>query len=184
MHQIPAYETSVTLFSRNGNVWAYPTLSAALKALGRRWISANVGAHFRVFRTMSSYFDTTREVWVYEPVYDVWDFVMRDDAGRIITLASFPSPRWRSRWNRLLDTWNGEGPVPGISCGRGRGHSYRRPRTMSERRQAALVLFDEGEVAPRPPRKANQLPNSWDDYYVSSRTDRNWKRFRKTRWKT
>jgi hypothetical protein len=182
MHQIPACATAITLFSRSGNVWAYPTLNAALKALGRSWIAANVGAHFRVFRTMSRYLDTTREAWVYEPVYDVCDFIMRDDAGGVVTVASFPARAWRSRWNRLLDTWNGEGPVPGITCGRGRGHYYRRPHTMSERRQAALVLIEEGEVAPRPPRSASNLPNSWDDYRVSGREDRNWKRNRKTRW--
>jgi hypothetical protein len=187
MHQITAYETAVTLFSRDGDVLAYPTLRAALKALGRSWIAANVGPHFRVFRCLSRYIDTTREAWVLEPVYDERAYIMRDDAGEPVTLATFypllERRRRKSRWTRMLDTWNGEGPVPGVRCYRGGRHYYRRPQTMNERRQADLVLQEEGEVAPRPTRDASHLPSSWDDRWVGARDDRSWKRYRKTRWK-
>lgn len=186
MHQIPAHETAVTLFSRDGDVWAYPTLRAALKALGRDWIARNVGPHFRVFRCMSRVFNTERETWVREPIYDEHAFIMRDDAGQPVTVGTFypllERRRYQSRWTRMLDTWNGEGPVPGVhktSAGR---HYCRRMATMNERRQACLVLEEDGEVAPRPARSASNLPNSWDDYWVSARGNRNWKQFRKTRW--
>ncbi|KVP75313.1 hypothetical protein WJ96_06020 [Burkholderia ubonensis] len=187
MHQIPAYETAVTLFSRDGNVWAYPSLKDALKALGERWIAANVGTHFRVFRYVARRFDPVREVWVPEPVYDEHSFIMRDDAGGVVTAATF-SPlierrRWRSHWSRMWETWNGEGPVPGVRCHRGGGHYYRRPQSMMERRQAALVLTEEGEVPPRGARNLHHLPNAWDDYYITSRGDRCWKRHRLTQWK-
>jgi hypothetical protein len=186
MYHIPAYETAVTLFSRDGDVWAYPSLRAALTALGRDWIARNVGPHFRVFRCNSRVFDTARETWVAEPVYDEHAFIMRDDAGEPVTLAAFypliERRRYQSRWTRMLDTWNGEGPVPGVhkrSAGR---HYFRRPQTMNERRQACLVLLEEGEVAPRAARNVSHLPNSWDDCCVASRENRNWKQFRKTRW--
>lgn len=187
MHYIPAYETAVTLFSRDGQVWAYPSLKAALKALGERWIAANVGPHFRVFAHSARYFDTVREEWVGEPVYVERAFIMRDDAGGVVTAATF-SPlierrRWHSRWTRMWDFWNGEGPVPGVRCYRGGGHYYRRPQTMMERRLAGLVLEEEGEVAPRGARKANHLPNAYDDYRIAAREDRNWKRYRRTQWK-
>lgn len=186
MYHIPAYETAVTLFSRDGNVWAYPTLQAALKDLGRDWIARHVGPHFRVYRCNARFFNTARESWASEPVYDEHAFIMRDDAGEPVTLANFypllERRRYQSRWTRMLDTWNGEGPVPGVhktSAGR---HYCRRMETMNERRQASLVLAEEGEVAPRAARNASHLPNSWDDFWVSARGNRNWKRFRKTRW--
>ncbi|KVP39731.1 hypothetical protein [Burkholderia ubonensis] len=187
MHQIPAHETAVTLFSRDGDVWAYPSLKAALKALGERWIAANVGQHFRVFDYAARRFDSVRAVWVTEPLYVEHAFIMRDDAGGVVTAATF-SPliarrRWRSRWTRMWETWNGEGPVPGVRCRRGGGHYYRRPKSMMERRQAAMVLTDEGEVAPRGARSLKHLPNAWDDYCVAAREDRNWKRHRRTQWK-
>ncbi len=186
MHQIPAHETAVTLFARDGSVFAYKSLRAALKALGTRWISAHVGPHFRVFSHISRRFDTERELWVYESVYDEYNFIMRDDAGQVVTASNF-SPlieerRWRGRWFRLLENWNGEGPVPGVSRPRN-GHYYRRPKTTNERRQAALVLEEEGEVAPRASRTGHNLPNAWDDYRIRARKDRNWKRFRNTQWK-
>lgn len=187
MHQIPAHETSVTLFSSDGGVWVYRTMKAALNALGQHWIAKNVGPHFRVFRHVSRYFDTERECWVRTPEYDDYHFIMRDDFGAVVTAASFDAlierKRWRSWWERRYGAWNGEGPVPGTRCHRGGGHCYRRPKTMNERRQAALILEEEGEVAPRPTRDANNLPNSWDDYWVSARDDRNWKRYRKHQWK-
>lgn len=187
MYQIPAHETAVTLFSRDGDVWAYPTLKAALKALGRSWIARNVGPHFRVFDYVSRRFDTQKEGWVYEPVYDEHAFIMRDDAGAVVTLVDFQPlvarRRRKSRWSFALDTWNGEGPVPGVhkpSAGR---HYFRRPQSANERRQAGLVLVEEGEVAPRPARSANSLPDAYDDYGIAAREDRSWKRNRNTRWK-
>jgi len=187
MHQIPAYETAVTLFSRGGDVWVYPTLNAAFKALGYRWIAAHVGPHFRAFSHNHRCFDSVREVWYSEPVYTEHDFVMRDDFGTPITQDVFwpyqeRSRRWY-RWRSEWDTWNGEGPVPGISCHRGSWRCWRRPKAQSERRAAACVLVEEGEVAPRPSRRQNNLPDSWDDYNVAAREDRSWKRYRKTRWK-
>lgn len=187
MHYIPAYETAVTLFSRDGQVWAYPSLKAALKALGERWIANNVGPHFRVFDFDARYFDFERMVWVAKPVYVERAFIMRDDAGGVVTAATFAPlverRRWNSRWTRMWDCWNGEGPVPGVRCYRGGGHYYRRPQTMMERRLAGLVLEEEGEVAPRGARKANHLPNAYDDYRIAAREDRNWKRYRRTQWK-
>ncbi len=52
---------------------------------------------------------------------------------------------------------------------------FRRPRTMSERRANTGALC-------RPARRPAQLPTSWNDLPVRARTNRNWKRFRKTRY--
>lgn len=188
MHDIPAHETAVTLFSRDGGVWVYPSLAAALKAYGKRWIADNVGPHFRIFDCAARYFDFERRVWVTEPRYVEYAFIMRNDAGEVVTLATFAAliqrRRWRSRWSRMMDRWDGQGPVPGVRCCRGGRRYHRRPQTMMERRQAGLVLEEEGEVAPRGPRKANHLPNSYSDYRIAAREDRNWKQYRRTQWKT
>lgn len=50
---------------------------------------------------------------------------------------------------------------------------HRSPKTQGERRQNALTVFEEGEVAPRPCRKGDSLPTRWDDVFRS--TEHNWK---------
>jgi hypothetical protein len=56
--------------------------------------------------------------------------------------------------------WRSE-PVPGIRKQRG-GSGRRRWKTQQERRDNALVLKEEGEVAARPCRRGGYLPHSWD----------------------
>ena len=186
MHHIPAHETSVTLFSSTGDVWTYRTRKAALKALGERWIANNVGPHFRVFSHVSRKFDTERECWIFTPNYEEYEFIMRDDVGAVVSASTFDSlierRRRRSWWDRY-GAWNGEGPVPGTRCYRGGRHYYRYPQMQNERKLAALILTEEGEVGPRPARAVNNLPHSWNDFEVAARENRNWKQFRKTQWK-
>jgi hypothetical protein len=40
-----------------------PSLKAALKALGERWIGENVGEDFRMFDFSAHWFDTVRNAW-------------------------------------------------------------------------------------------------------------------------
>lgn len=178
MHLIPHYQTTVTLFSREGDVWVYPSKQAALKALGRYWIAENVRREFCSF--------AYREWGAGEfascdgqAVYQTARYIMRDDAGEPLTAVDFPAPP-RPRRYRLLDWWNGEGPVPGIGRPRG-GHYFRHIRTTQARRQAQRM--EEGEVAPRARRNLRNLPNAWDDFGVAAREDRSWKRHRRTQWK-
>lgn len=69
------------------------------------------------------------------------------------------------------------GPVHGIRCFRASGgygrKYYRRMSTTPARRQANLVLFDEGEVAVRAKRNSTNIPNSWFDF--SRERQRGWK---------
>jgi hypothetical protein len=70
-------------------------------------------------------------------------------------------------------------PAP---CGwkRRGGSNYRSPRTRAEER--AALIADEWKVPVRGRRR--NLPNSWDDEPLRSDWRiRNWKRFRRTRWK-
>lgn len=55
------------------------------------------------------------------------------------------------------------------------GSFFRKPKTTGERRA------NQSEDAKHGRRR--DLPNSWDDIMKSSREDRNWKKFRKTKWK-
>ncbi|WP_160331264.1 hypothetical protein [Burkholderia cenocepacia] len=146
-----------------------------MSELGLAWIRRNVGANFSAR-------------WYSE---DTWTstccmFIMRTDFGSVLTVDDFLDlARLRSagaRWQRNSE-YCGYGPVPGVRKHRGGGHYFRRMRHMNERRQAALVVEEEGEVAPRAARNLHGLPNPWDDYPCHSRDNRNWKRFRKTRWK-
>lgn len=80
----------------------------------------------------------------------------------------------RNYWLRLYPGYvRRSGPVHGIHKWRGGGHYFRRIHTTPERRQAALVLREDGEVATRAARNVRNLPNSWDDYV--RHVERNWK---------
>lgn len=187
MIQIAPHETAVTLFHVDGDVWTYRSKSAALRELGYRWICANVGRQFCTFSHAKLVIDpvTGRSVdW--EPVYVGSQFIMRDDHGGVLTGADFDAPRVRrvrywSRCAQLRETWNGEGPVPGVRRRRG-GHYFRHPKTQQERRWAE-PLPEYDEPAPRPKRNAAALPSSWDDYAVADRQDRSWKRYRRHQYK-
>lgn len=71
-----------------------------------------------------------------------------------------------------------QGSVPGIHRRRG-GHCYRHIRAIGARRQAALVVVEDGEVAPRGARSVTSLPNAWDEYGIH--IDQCWKSQRKGR---
>ena len=55
---------------------------------------------------------------------------------------------------------------------------FRSPKTQRERREHA---DPEQQPYARPGRK--EIPVYWDDIYPAARKDRNWKRFRKTRYR-
>jgi hypothetical protein len=176
MHVIPAYIPAVYLFGRDGSVKKYPSLKAALAALGLGWIRNNVGVEFatRVY---------AEDSWTWTGCM----YVMRTDSGEPLSVDDFravaDAQRTAISWWRRSREYCGYGPVPGVRKFRGGGRYFRRMSHMNARRQAALVLEDEGEVAPRAARNLHGLPNPWDDYRCSARDDRSWKRFRKTRWK-
>lgn len=190
MHQIPAYETSVTLFHRDGDVWVYKNLRDAYDALGYHWICEHVGEEFRLFAHTTTRYEWSDQgyVPVVEPTYVVADFIMRDDFGSKITGKDFygiyqgrrKAYRCRSWYGHRYHFWNGEGPVPGVHKRNAGIHYCRRIRHMNERRWATPV---DDEPAPRPGRNSHNLPNPWDDYTVAAREDRSWKRHRRTQWK-
>lgn len=107
---------------------------------------------------------------------------LRAEGARLMNLR-----RSRRYYRRVLDDWNGEGPVPGT--GRRTRYSrryYRRVRTMAERRSAAvtqrqlqgdeLLFLSSGELAalePRGRRGLAYIPSSWDD--IHRRHERAWK---------
>lgn len=64
-------------------------------------------------------------------------------------------------------------PVPGVRKQRG-GSGRRRWKTQQERRDNALVLKEEGEVAARPCRRGGYLPHSWD-WSPYAKGQRGWK---------
>jgi hypothetical protein len=75
----------------------------------------------------------------------------------------------------------GDGPVPRTGkCG-GSYRWHRRPQTQPERR-ASQELWVDGHFLPVRARRQN-IPNAWDDIVRFDKRNRNWKRYRKTRWK-
>jgi hypothetical protein len=64
------------------------------------------------------------------------------------------------------------------------GRIWRHPRTLSAKRAACAVLNDEMEPPIRPSRRANRLPSVWDDRRIAACGIKNWKRFRKTQYRS
>lgn len=87
----------------------------------------------------------------------------------------------RSHLRLLYARYPGYGPVPGVSAHHW-GRAHRRFSHMNERRQS-VHFKEEGEVPPRAARATNSIPNPWDDYPVTSRDDRSWKRFRSKQYR-
>jgi hypothetical protein len=175
MYQIPQYKTSVVMFSVDGGVRIFRSPAEAVRQLGHRWISENVGPEFRVFSHTESFRGETRRIYLESR------YVMRDDFGNRLTSADFTTlhrkPDFWSRWRGpALSRWNGDGPVPftGKSSG---GYCFRRPQTMQERRWGQAA--DTDDIAPRARRNPANLPNAWDDEQISARGNRSWKSFRR-----
>lgn len=178
MHLIPRYRSSVTLFSHQGNIMVFETMQHALRVLGFRWIRERVGRNFYEF----SHTEVESVSGARTPVYDRFEYVMRDDFGEPLVASDFAKFRASRRWFCAFDAWNGSGPVPGVhKCNAG-AHYCRRIRYVGQRRQA-IPDVTEGELGPRGKRSIRNLPDAWDDYYPRNRLDRNWKQFRKNQWR-
>lgn len=192
MHIIKLYQTTITLFNREGRVSQFPSLKAAARELGVRWISRNVGEHFRSYSHTSRVHtegagvpgeSNAEQGVVYEKHYREYDYVMRNDAGEPITHAAFWSlDRVAKRYRRSFDRWDDGTPVPHTGKRRAGRHYYRRPQLVNAVR-AAETFEAEGEVAQRAKRGAHILPSRWGGPRVASRADRNWKSFRGKQWK-
>jgi hypothetical protein len=178
MHIIKAYEPSVTLFAVDGEVRVFRSKADALRQLGYRWICEHVREDFVVFSYVERKL-VARDVWSSHPFYHRAHYVMRDDAGAKVTASDFAELRAARRLPYWLQRWNGVGPVPYVHRPT-QGHYYRRPQTLNERKLAQAL---DGEPAPRAGR-ATVVPSDWDDRCVASRRERNWKKFRRTQWKT
>ena len=84
------------------------------------------------------------------------------------------------RWNKPVPGYvRRAGPVQGIRKWRG-GRGCSSFAHMNERRLAAGVLREEGEVPPRAARNAHTLPDPWDDERWRE-AQRSWKTQRKGR---
>lgn len=185
MHQIPPFIPSIKLISRYGRVHVFSSMIAALKALSLRWIELNVALHFDEF-VRYEYLRSDRD-WCLPPIaiHDKRDFIMRNECDDILTVDDFKKVALQlylasRRCSPYPET--ATGPVPGTGRYR-HGRSYRSPRTMQARRQAALVLREDGEVATRVARTGRYLPSTWDDLFRKSSRVQNWKRFRRHQWK-
>lgn len=181
MHVIPPHQSAVSLFNREGLVRTYASKVEALRELGYSWISRNVGQDFRRFSHVERFaFDVFGD-----PIYQTFDYVLRDEHGQALTAADFWPLTGGDRrivpWvNPRYLCWNGEGPVPGTAKRSGGYRYFRRIHTYPSRRDA-WHCADEGEPAVRAARNAANLPTNYDD--IQRGRQRSWKEHRKTQWK-
>ena len=116
------------------------------------------------------------------PVIHTW--IVRDDRGRTVKSEDITYDRSTERWWKTgrEAARHAEAlglPIPRTGKKNWRG-MMRNPKGMSAwRENAAIDSFDEV----RPNGKIKLPRNSWDDVVRSCLSDRNWKGFRKTRWK-
>lgn len=184
MHIIPPFLPGVTLRHRDGAICRYTSIHAVFKALGSRWLRDNLGFDLEPLRVCTCHqvgprFDDPLSVAqpAWSIAFDSGEPILASDFGRLVAVRPFPF------WDRRYGTYNGFGPVPGSGRRRRRAHYFRRIRYIGERRTVAFVLDEDGETPPRSKRNGANLPDSWNDYDIAARNDRNWKRFRKTRWR-
>lgn len=168
----------------NGGVWSFKDLEAAYISLGRVFIRDYVGKQYR-FTYTETYFETglkSRRVEGYA------HYIMRDDAGNVITFDDFSFIREkearafkRSCENRVIR--RNTGPIERT----GRCHrrkTYRHPKTLQERRNSQEDdEIKEYNVKIRARRNAVNLPSYYDDIPRSDRVDRNWKHYRAKQYK-
>jgi hypothetical protein len=183
MFVVKAYEPTVTLHQRDGGPRLFVSKFAALRQLGIRWIANNVAADFSDAAPTAAGWRFSRSIRAGDTDHALAQFIMRDESGNTVTLKDFLTlyPKLRGKLSppycRLIERWNGTGPVPGT--GRLRGPNYfRSPRTFNELRFAA-------SVAGEPPARAkrHRVPTDRDDLCISSRRVRSWKRHRARQWK-
>ena len=185
----------VDLIHREGVSYRYGSVRDFVKRVGWNFASHCGNEQFNLLRSEPSLVRmangapgaTVREVSVHRS-----NWVLRDAVGRVIgheelhdAAEELRRERWRARmkarpltrWSiSLLGLeWEGSGPVPGTGRRHG-GHYFRHPRTHAENRQNAFVDREAGEVGPRGARRHS--PTAWDDFGISSRGDRCWKRHR------
>lgn len=114
----------------------------------------------------------------------VWDKPMLEDdcvpahGTRFIISSWYIRSHYKKRFAVAYFRYD---PVPGIHCHHGRFVSwYKAPRTMNEKR----VYAEYGTEYVRGKRRANNLPDSWDDYPRSDcKIKHSWKKLkRKKQW--
>jgi len=191
MHDTNKYQSAITLFSRGGGSWRYSSISALTRELGLAWLSAHVADEFRAFSHTEcrgangeyhNCFGRDAGPCYRVPVYVTADYVLRNDAGLVVTYGQCWAA-WCARQKQR--TWfqpgyNG-GPVAGTGRKR-RGRAARREVSHANALRAAVTFEDEGEVPVRHSRSKALEQDPWGDYCFRH-LERNWKRFRKTQWK-
>lgn len=168
----------------NGGVWSFKDFEAAYKALGRAFIRDYVGKQYHFLYT-ETYFE---KGWKSRSVEGHAHYIMRDDAGNVITFEDFSfilekeSRAFRHSWENRVIRRN-TGPVEGVGIFR-RCKTYRHPKTLQERRnsQEDDDIF-EYNVKIRAKRNAVNLPSYYDDVPRSDRGARNWKHYRTKQYK-
>ncbi len=183
MHVVPPHQTSVTLFSSDGEVYFFKTLSQALRELGMAFLSRHVGPHFRVHLYDLPESGPRTGSWRSRPVYASWPYVMRDDNGGVVLAKDFLKlhPSQHTGISGRFGHWNGEGPVPGTGNSRS-WKTYRLGRIYRDLRQSQ-ILEEDGEPPLRYAMKSGKKAISFDRRR-ERRTQRNWKAQRQTQWKS
>lgn len=174
----------ITLHHVDGFFWSYKNLNDAYSQLGRYFISNKVGIQFNYITAERHHLYYRRIIGYHHTHYD---FIMRDQAGKEITIKDFsfisePSYNYKKRY-----IVRGNGPVSGINKSY-YSKMFRKPKTIQERRFNSLSEDFEYDgmtvrVKMRARRSAGNLPNSWDDIYRSDNKIVSWKKYRKQQWK-
>lgn len=161
----------VTMKFRDDRVAIFRTLEEALRAIGRR----------AAWRVVEAFPGISCPYRFGEPV------ILLDEFGMVI-------PTWRTgeEMDRLAlgrtdpRVVRPGVPIPGTGRHRG-GHYFRRPRTRAELRDLAGLDVDAMDPEDFPMRlrarvRRRNIPTAWDDIPIRGK-GRNWKAFRRTRWK-
>jgi hypothetical protein len=115
------------------------------------------------------------------------EWIVRDDFGQIVTHedifgCSSQYGWWYVRRRYSHNVVPPGYPVPGTGK-RGSWRCYRNQKFLGVNRARAAFAVDERDMDVHPKGKVELIPTCWDDLPRDNH-DRNWKRFRKTQWRS
>jgi hypothetical protein len=187
-----AFVAPFILIRKDGKTWVYYDLSELAAAARDAQIQVHTYWYFYEHQSIKG-----PDGWKREYTRVENDFIVRDDRGSRVSSedirAALPSPTRRilpdDWWNRRDDEKRHASdlglPIPGTGKRRRRyGVYYRHPKFASVHRAAcALEMDDDCKEFRVKGRKIKLPPTNWDDIPRASLYNRNWKKFRKTKWK-
>lgn len=192
MASVPIYQPPFLLVHENGRSDLYDSLAdlAQANVLNIRYLPKGMTTEpFILVETFSLPSATTTHPNGQPPRALIRDFYGRSVA-RAAVLKVIEEVQGKRGWLRRLARranlnalYRLGKPIPHTGHSRYRGNMLRYPRHIGLYKAGQTTKEQTKEAGWGKNLKEHHPPNSWDDLVIATQEDRNWKLFRKTKWK-